>query len=605
MAKEAFENGLLTKKEHEVVTSQQELHTLLRAAYCLATTNKWMFGPSKQVNAAVQACHEAAVLFYAYCFKEACDKNILSSEVMEKLQQVKALLNMKPFKNSDPRSFIPDSYRAIEERPVLFTVDDFAKVMECFQKHHKSVCEAFSVPKFGGNHPDTSHVNCITAVQTQTESLATECHTTSHKSSECQHGIQNKNILAEPEISDQLTEPVSDAMDSEEKKPGKKGQKAKISRISGRSSSLGSSWTSLSDNSGTSPVLVDPFCCTEADDDDGVDNKQSRLNDIEYKGAKTANASNQTRRDLFFQASASHLKMNTQEFCTTLGSEDSNDGGTGASLSNGSSQAYRDLSLLASAVQQRSNQELSSTLGSEENYQITNNFDGKDKETRTSSGSISSLGSSWQSISFSKSPHIGGLTDVLGNKQAVDQNCDTLPSEDGPGSSFEYLNLNSSASSIQKEHFSPPCQTENDASKAQTGSFDHKQSLQSTELDSFEFLQIDQSEANQGNTTAGNIKVSPPVETKDDANDRSWMFVKVTENTDSDQCSSNNNNNLFSNMNCSNGCFQGSKMKSVVLTEQDYRALLSGVCQDCLLRRLPDKPFKLSHYNKAYSRFLY
>ncbi|KAB5518353.1 hypothetical protein PHYPO_G00164800 [Pangasianodon hypophthalmus] len=602
LAKEAFENGLLTKKDDEVVTSQQELHTLLKAAYCLATTNKWMFGPSEQVNAAVQACQEAVGFFYSYCFKDNSDKNALSSEVMAKLQHVKALLKMKPFKNSDPRSFIPDSYRAIEDRPVPFTIDDFAKVMECFQKHHKSVCEAFSVQKCGGNHQDASHANCITAVQTRTESFATECHTISHKSSECQLGIENKNILAKPEISDQLAETVSDTKDSEEKKPGEKVQKAKISRMSGGSSSLGSSWTSLSDNSGNSPVLVDPFCCTEVDDDDGVDNKQNRHNDIEGKRAKSANASNQTRRDFSFQASTSHSKGNMQELCTTLGSEDNSDGGTGDSMSNASHGACTELSFLASASQQQSNQELFTTLGSEDYCQITNNFDGKDKKTRTSSGSISSLGSSWQSISFSKSPHIGGFTEVLENKQAVDQNCDTLPS---PSSSFESLNLNSSASSIQKEHFSPSYQTGNDSSKAQTGSFNNKQSLPSTEFDSFEFLQVDHSEATQGITTPankhmeGNIKVSPPDEIKVDAYKQSFMSGKMTETADSDQCLSNDS--LFSNMNCRNGCFQGCKMGSVVLTEQDYRSLLSGVCQGCLLRRLPDKPFKLSHYNKAYS----
>lgn len=579
MAKEAFENGLLTKKEHEVVTSQQELHTLLRAAYCLATTNKWMFGPSDQVNTAVQACQEAVVLFYSYCFKDDSDKNRLSSEVMAKLQHVKVLLKTKPFKNSDPCSFIPDSYRALQDRPVPFTRDDFAKVMERFQKHHKSVCEAFSVQKC---QPLASHANCITAFQTQTESLATECQATSHKSNECKLGIENKNILAKAEISCQLAETVSDTMDSEEKKPGKKGQTAQISRISGGNSSLGSSWTSLSDNSGTSPVLVDPFCCTEVDADDGIDNKQNRPKDIEGKGAKTANATsvdNQT-----FQASESHPKRNMQELCTTLGSEDKNDGGTGAStsrasMSNASHRACTDFSFLAGASQQPSNQDLCTTLGSEENYQIIH-FDGKDKNTRTSSGSVSSLGSSWQSISFSRSPHTGGFTEET--KQAVDQNCDTLPSEDDPGSSFEHLNLNSSTSSIQKEHFKPSYKTENDASKAQTGHFNQKESLPSTELDSFEFLQVDQSDPKQENATG-----------------------KMIEDTSSDQCASTKNSSLFSSMHCRNGCFQGCKMGSGALTEQDYKSLLSGVCQGCLLRRLPDKPFKLSHYNKAYSRFLH
>lgn len=594
MAKEAFENGLLTKKEHEVVTSQQELHTLLRAAYCLATTNKWMLGSGEQVKAAIGACQEAVVLFYSYCFKDGCDKNTLSSEVMAKIQHVKALFEIKPFTNSDPLSFIPDSYRAVENGPVPFTIDDFAKVMGCFQKHHESVCQTFSVQTCDGNH-HASHANCITAVQTQTESLATECHKTSHKSSEQQ--IRNRNILVKPEISNQLAETI---YESEDIKPGEKDQNAKTPEISGRSSSLGSSWTSLSEHYGTSPVLVDPFCCTEVDDDDddSVDSKQNR----QSEGAETANANTHTRKTLSFQAEAKHPKRSMQKLCTTLESEDVSDGATGASMTNDRHQDCTDFSFLSLASQQQSNQELCITLGSEESYQISNYFDGKDKNTGKSSGSISSLGSSWQSVSFSRSLPTADFTDILENKAAVDQSCETLPSEDGSGSSFEYLNLNSSASSIQKEHFSPPYQTGSDASKAQIGSLDPKQSLPSTELDSFEFLQVDPSKSKQGNTTAANVKVS---ETEDDAYEGSQTSQKkMMENTHSGQCPSNYKNSPLFNQNCRNGCFQDCEMGSVVLTELDYRFLLSGVCQGCLLRRLPDKPFKLSHYNRAYSTFL-
>ncbi|KAI5607353.1 alpha-protein kinase 1 [Silurus asotus] len=599
LAKEAFENGLLTTKDHDLVPSQQELHTLLRAAYCLATTKKWLFGSSEQVNTAVQACQEAMVLFYSYSFNDNSDKNSLSSEVMAKLQYVKVLLETKPFANSDPRSFIPDSYRSIEDRPVPFTMDYFAKALESFQMHHKSVCESFSVQKRGENLQGASHVNCMTAVQTQTESFPTECHTTSHKSSKHLQGIESKHG-----VSDRLTETASDTMDSAEKKTDKNGPKSLISRISGGSSSFESSWTNLSDNSGTSPVVVSPFCCTEVDDDDD-DNKLNRHRDTEGKNAQTANASNQNQTDHFYQASIIHPNRKIQALCTTLGSEDNNGSSPGAIVSNASHPACIDFP--PTSVQQQLNQELCTTLGSDEFCQITKNLDGEDKKTRTSSGSISSLGSSWQSISFSKSSPSGFFPEVLENKQAVDQNCDTEPSDDCPGSSFEYLNLNSSTSSIQKEHFSPSCQTGNDASKAQTGSFEHKQSLPSTELDSFEFLQIDQSEATQRNPTEankhmkGNIKVSPPVETEDNSYKCSQMSGKMIKDTNHDQCSSRKNNSIT---NLCNGCFQLCKMGSIVLTEQDYRSLFSGVCQGCLLRRLPDKPFKLRHYNKAYSALL-
>ncbi|KAF5902225.1 alpha-protein kinase 1, partial [Clarias magur] len=596
LAKEAFENGLLTKKDHEAVTSQQELHTLLRVAYSLATTNRWLFGPSAQINAAVQACQEAVALFYTYCFKDDSDKNTLPLKVMAKLQHVKALLKTKPYKNSDPRSFIPDSYRAMEDRPIPFTMDDFVKLLGCFQKHHKSVCEAFSVQRCRVKKQDARHANCITAFLTRTESLSTECHTTSSKSSE----TQSQRNFSDAEI-------VPDTIDSEVKKQGKKRPKAENPRLSGGSSSLGSSWTSLSDIAATSPVLVDPFCCTDVDDDVFV-SKHKRCNYTEDKSAQTANASNQTRIDSSLPAIRNNPKTNMQELCITLGSEDNKDGCTGDSKSSVSPPTSTDFSFLSIGSQGRSNQTLCTTLGSEENYR--NNFDGADKKTGTSSESISSLGSSWQSVSFSKTPHFGDLTEVFENQQAADQNCDTLPSEGGPGSSFEYLNLNSSASSIQKEHFSSSFQTGNDASKSQTGSSDHKLSLPSTEFDSFEFLQVDEPETKQENSAAatnpmkGTIKVSPPVENKDDDHTRSHMSGKMMPGADSDQSSSNKNDTPFPNMSCCNGCFQGCTMGSVVLSEQDYRSLLSGVCQECLLRRLPDKPFQLSHYNKAYSALL-
>ncbi|XP_073692635.1 alpha-protein kinase 1 [Garra rufa] len=167
VAQEAFEIGLLTKTTRDVVTSKLELHTFLKAAYCLATTHRWMTGPSETINTAMSVCREAMTLFVDYCDRA---DSTLCSEIMAKIQQIKTLLKVETFCNSDPRSFIPDSYRSMDFGPVLFTLCDFTKVLDVFGKHHKSVCEAF---ENGVRDSCSSHSQCITAFQTDTKVLAT------------------------------------------------------------------------------------------------------------------------------------------------------------------------------------------------------------------------------------------------------------------------------------------------------------------------------------------------------------------------------------------------------------------------------------------------
>lgn len=129
-AREAFENGLLTKKDEEVVTSQQELQTLLRAAFSLAVTDRWLTGPAGDITAALDACQDGLALLYSYCFSEDSDKPALSADIMLKVQRIKKLLNVTPLTNSDPRSFIPDSYRITEDKAVPFSTGDFSRAMQ-------------------------------------------------------------------------------------------------------------------------------------------------------------------------------------------------------------------------------------------------------------------------------------------------------------------------------------------------------------------------------------------------------------------------------------------------------------------------------------------
>ncbi|KAK7171293.1 hypothetical protein R3I94_001285 [Phoxinus phoxinus] len=171
LAKEAFEIGLLTKTAGDAVTSKLELHTFLKAAYCLATTHRWISGESETVLAATSVCREALTLFVKYCARA---DSSLCPEIMGRIQQIKSLLKVETFRNSDSHSFIPDSYRSMEFGTVLFVLGDFAKSLDVFGKHHKSVCEAFKKGVQGD--PCSTHSQCITAFQTDTEVLPTADH---------------------------------------------------------------------------------------------------------------------------------------------------------------------------------------------------------------------------------------------------------------------------------------------------------------------------------------------------------------------------------------------------------------------------------------------
>ncbi|XP_076866648.1 alpha-protein kinase 1 [Brachyhypopomus gauderio] len=685
LAKEAFENGLLTKSKKEAVTSQQELHTFLKAAFCLAITTKWLSGPSEMVAKAFQACQDATVLLYSYCFEDDSDKYALCTQVMGKVQHVKSLLKVKDFTDSHPRPFLPAGYLAMEDKLATFCLSDFTKVMESFQKHHKSMCEAFK----DSAHTDRedgqgiSHAHCITAFQTLTKSLMTECETTAEHCPGSLGDTEKKDILGSNKSPDHLLEifqkeTLNTTFVSEEDQSGcdsglaEKGKmgsgmkcKGQSSRSSQGSSNLGSSWQNVHD-SGESLVLVDPFCCTEADDDTSVEhNKQ-----VHHEPEAGALANN----EYGCNGGATHSRNQ----CNII--HCSWDSSQTRTMDEGRNSHQ---------------QELCTTLESKDNHPITIKKDANDtgieaagsksKDSRTSSGSYcSSLGSSWQSVSFSKSPQNEDFADILEDKHnRVDQNCETIATEDSPDSPFEYIDINSarpigkagvanpSARSISKGGVATSLQPGSDVGKTQKGShsqtsietledleislLDHqlsgfgldthagetkdsnmsakhkpqegdlsesdltnkpKTSLLSTVLDSFEVVPFDQSELEasiQGSITeASSNKYTQPVDIESqnkttplfDPQDYESFPIssKFGENVNkTDQSSPDSSYTPSTSMSCCNRCFQGCTMGSVDLTEQDYRSLLSGVCQGCLLKRLPDKPFKLSQYNKAYS----
>lgn len=181
-AREAFTIGLLTKAEGELVASQQELHTFLKAAYSLAVTHKWLGTPPGVVAEATEACLEALAKFHDYD-SEAPNKDSLCVEIMRLVVRVKALLGVEPFKNSESGSFIPDDYRKTDDGSVNFTLEGFNRTMRRFEQYHASLCEATDKCKASADEMDGARV-CITALGTTADGLATACKTEAHSAAE-------------------------------------------------------------------------------------------------------------------------------------------------------------------------------------------------------------------------------------------------------------------------------------------------------------------------------------------------------------------------------------------------------------------------------------
>ncbi|KAK7910183.1 hypothetical protein WMY93_014867 [Mugilogobius chulae] len=173
-AREAFEIGLLTKSSTETVTSIQELHTFLKAAYSLAITQKWLGANPAIVNQAKQACKEALGHFYNYCNAQNQDRDALCSDIMQLIGKVKDFLQVSSFANSDKQSFIPDSYRNIKEPPVDFNLEKFAKIILKFKKFHATLCEMNRHCKSANGEQAKF---CITALGTTIETVNPECST--------------------------------------------------------------------------------------------------------------------------------------------------------------------------------------------------------------------------------------------------------------------------------------------------------------------------------------------------------------------------------------------------------------------------------------------
>lgn len=349
------------------------------------------------------------------------------------------------------------------------------------------------------------HASCITAFQTQTESFPTENTQEEKIPLRAPSGLPSENFVMET---------YSSALDSEEPRRNRSSRMAAISGAS-RSSSLGSSWLNWSSGSWSSHAAIDPACFTEEDDPKVAENGASDRPGAELLLPKNSPTCPVTTNN--------SLSRSQREFCTTLPSE----GELSVDASDHMSAEFSFLNVPNSPT-------CSGKVGILER---------DNKKTGSSSGSLSSsLASSWQSVSFSKSPP--------SSQSSVNQKCQTLETQDGPVSPFEYVDF--------KPSEDPETSFLNrGVSGAETFRGDPEMKPQLLSSDSFELLQLDEPQtSSEGRDGVCEI------------------------------------------------CFQGCIMGSEVLTEKDYRSLYSGVCQDCLLKRLPSRPFQLRHYDRAYGTFL-
>ncbi|XP_036045304.1 alpha-protein kinase 1 isoform X2 [Onychomys torridus] len=175
-AKQAFAIGLLTKKDGELVSGKQELHSFIKAAFSLATAQCRLHGETEAVRAARQLCREAVGKLYTFSTSSTSqDREALSQEIMSLVSQVKRHLQVQSFPNPNDRSYIPESFKCGLDKPILHGHVDFQQILETYSQHHTSVCEVFesTCGNSKSSQRDTKPDVCITALKTETNSLDT------------------------------------------------------------------------------------------------------------------------------------------------------------------------------------------------------------------------------------------------------------------------------------------------------------------------------------------------------------------------------------------------------------------------------------------------
>lgn len=260
-AKEAFEIGLLTKKDGELVSGKQELHSFIKAAFGLATVHCRLHGETAAVRAARQLCSEAVGKLYTFSISPTSrDRESLSQEIMSLISQVKGHLQVQNFPNLDDRSYVPESFECGLDRLILHGHVDFQQILETYSQHHTSVCEVFesTCGNSKSNQRDTKPEVCITTLKTETitadtmgASLERVCSqdnksTASSKMSEQDQEKHKRGRRRSWTHSKAFRVSLDQDMGTETEPPNHSNGRADVSSPSLRDSSSSSSWSRLS-----------------------------------------------------------------------------------------------------------------------------------------------------------------------------------------------------------------------------------------------------------------------------------------------------------------------------------------------------------------------
>ncbi|XP_051022014.1 alpha-protein kinase 1 [Acomys russatus] len=199
-AKEAFEIGLLTKRDGKLVSGKQELHSFIKAAFGLTTVHSRLHGETDAVRAARQLCSEATEKLYTFSTPSTRqDREALAQEIMSLVSQVKEHLHVQSFPNLDDRSFVPESFQCGLDKPILHGHVDFQQILQTYSQHHTSVCEVFE-STCGNSRSNQRHMKpevCITALKTETNTMDTAGATLDKLCSQDSKGTASSQVAKE------------------------------------------------------------------------------------------------------------------------------------------------------------------------------------------------------------------------------------------------------------------------------------------------------------------------------------------------------------------------------------------------------------------------
>lgn len=569
-AKEAFSIALLTKAHGEVVTSKQELHTFIRAAYSLTVTHKWLSTNLEDVlDNVMQICQKALAQFSSYD-SESYDKDGLCAEIMKLISQVKVQLQVKPFLNSNYGSFIPDSYRNIKEFSSNFTPESFTQLLQRFQKYHASLCDTTHT-KCRGSDQIGGERFCITALGMTVGTLNTECQTEARPPA--------KNL-------EQVKEAKQPRQDSR-----RQFELCATQDCTEEAQSLDSSWQKLSLSPsgsykssgyrGSSDIVQeDKFsnqsCVTtesDVDDSDNIPKSDDRQN-------------NSKRNKLLV---SSHKVMSSV---------------TATTSSSSGSRGFAKLEVIQAGIE---------TFGTEEDWvNVTSAMPQKPPgpeesaqhlsqlTPKTSSSSLSdsfTSQSSWEKVptDFSYAPAKKPQPKI----QSKVETSQTGRSSESDGSFFLL-------ETVDCDCFDLACDPMQQNHTSQQEIRDSPQHLQG--------LGVEQVSVRAAPKKAlMSLKPNPQLCASTEPSTES-SFEFLVENQDERQTSNDNlkekvniaemKNRLC--FNCKHGTFANiANERQYQLSQQDYKALLAGVCHGCLLKRLHSEKskFKLKEHQTAHSKW--